>query len=181
MRAELTVCSSNGDVTEEPVTSRRRLNSNTPLSLTVQQQHQSNGLSNGSIANGAVAGDDESDEQLGSTVNSKEEGSSQHPVGVDDDNSIKEDNNGITTTATKNGKNGKIGGSLGSDEEPSATADLLCADLTPDQMAKRAELVNRLQVQLRTEEMKLVLLKKLKQSQVRRSGIFCFCCCFCCC
>ena len=61
-------------------------------------------------------------------------------------------------------KNGKI--SLTDELLLDAGGDAL-KDLSPEQLAKRKELVNRLQVQLRTEEMKLVLLKKLKQSQVR--------------
>ena len=61
--------------------------------------------------------------------------------------------------------NGKISCNI-SDELLLESGETL-KDLSPELIAKRRQIVNRLQVQLRTEEMKLVLLKKLKQSQVR--------------
>ena len=40
-------------------------------------------------------------------------------------------------------------------------------ELSPEELAEKMKMVHRLQVELRNEEMKLVLLKKLRQSQVR--------------
>lgn len=40
-------------------------------------------------------------------------------------------------------------------------------ELSPEELAEKMKLVHRLQVELRNEEMKLVLLKKVRQSQVR--------------
>lgn len=40
-------------------------------------------------------------------------------------------------------------------------------ELSPEELAEKMKLVRRLQVELRNEEMKLVLLKKVRQSQVR--------------
>ena len=39
-------------------------------------------------------------------------------------------------------------------------------ELSPEELAEKMKLVHRLQVELQNEEMKLVLLKKLRQSQV---------------
>lgn len=46
-------------------------------------------------------------------------------------------------------------------------------ELSPEELAQKMKLVHQLQVELRNEEMKLVLLKKLRQSQVRLCSAFC--------
>lgn len=191
--SELTLSGSNGEAQEEPVPSRRRLNTTLPSSAL----HQSNGLSNGNLANGD---DDEDDEDMldDSLTNDKskdnikvsggdvrtEKFSSDCALDLKDSNNGKShdeedgtnstdstnnnNNNEDSTNKQQKGKNGKIGTLAVTAEEE---AELLCGDLSPEQLAKRAELVSRLQVQLRTEEMKLVLLKKLKQSQVRKCPV----------
>ncbi|MPC19261.1 hypothetical protein E2C01_012177 [Portunus trituberculatus] len=44
-------------------------------------------------------------------------------------------------------------------------------ELTPEELAEKMKLVHRLQVELRNEEMKLVLLKKVRQSQVMKENV----------
>ncbi|KAK8747939.1 hypothetical protein OTU49_016236, partial [Cherax quadricarinatus] len=44
-------------------------------------------------------------------------------------------------------------------------------ELSPEELAEKMKLVHRLQVELRNEEMKLVLLKKVRQSQVMKENV----------
>ena len=136
--------SSNGS-SGEPQPSRQRLHSISPNNTA---PHQSNGLSNGNLTNG----DDKN-------------GNDNSPLESCDD-SAKE--NKMVDGCGSLSKNGKI---LTDEELDSLSGDAL-KDLSPEQIAKRKEIVNKLQVQLRTEEMKLVLLKKLKQSQVNKKFFF---------
>ena len=45
-------------------------------------------------------------------------------------------------------------------------------ELSPEELAEKMKMVHRLQIELQNEEMKLVLLKKLRQSQVNYNKVY---------
>ncbi|KAK7082923.1 hypothetical protein SK128_020943, partial [Halocaridina rubra] len=57
----------------------------------------------------------------------------------------------------------------GNDEDSPVPAPI--KELSPEELAEKMKLVRQLQVELRNEEMKLVLLKKVRQSQVMKENV----------